>query len=150
MAKESKSGVTEVKTDAGTKATRVAWPENVSDEFYQRQDEALRHYKITGEVGEFLDPLRDQEPDIAPEIGVAPHPELANPAPPKQAISAVPSASPVVTPVEDKEEADNPDAARGLAAGNAVTPANPEGTPSADSNPEDAKDGVESKPAPKE
>ena len=47
------------------------------------QNEALLHYKVTGEVGKFVDPLRDQEPDIAPERGVAPHPELFNPAPPK-------------------------------------------------------------------
>lgn len=45
------------------------------------QDRALQEYKITGRVGDYVDPTRDQEWDIAPEFGVAPHPELHNVSP---------------------------------------------------------------------
>ena len=48
------------------------------------QDEALWRYKETGKVGDYKDPTRDQEWDIAPEYGVGPHPEQENPAPPAE------------------------------------------------------------------
>lgn len=45
------------------------------------QNEALLKYKVTGHVGDYVDPTRDQEADISPKFGQAPHPELANPEP---------------------------------------------------------------------
>jgi hypothetical protein len=45
------------------------------------QNEALLKYKATGQVGDYIDPTRDQEIDIAPHFGDAPHPELHNPEP---------------------------------------------------------------------
>lgn len=106
MAKENDSALSEVKVkDAASPVERVAVPENPSAKYWQEQNEALAHYKVTGEVGAYIDPSRDQEPDIAPEFGVAPHPELANPAPPEGSFSAVAANSPVVADVEDKEEA---------------------------------------------
>lgn len=51
----------------------------------EAQDNALNNYKITGVVGDYVDPTKDQEWDIAPEFGVAPHPELHNVAPPATA-----------------------------------------------------------------
>lgn len=72
----------------------------------QEQNEALMHYRATGEAGEYVDPTRDQEPDIAPEFGVAPHPELANPAPAESSFSGKaldPELVPMLKPVEEKE-----------------------------------------------
>jgi|SRR6185436_3123919 len=61
------------------------YPVSVPDaENTAAQDRALMNYKVTGIVGDYVDPTRDQEWDIAPEFGVAPHPELANPAPPSK------------------------------------------------------------------
>jgi hypothetical protein len=76
-------------------------------EFADEQNRALMHYRLTGEAGVYIDPTRDQEPDIAPELGVAPHPELANPAPPKSSFSGRalnPDTNPMVLPAEEKEE----------------------------------------------
>lgn len=61
--------------------------EDSNDAYLRKQNEALMHYRNTGEVGVYVDPNRDQEPDIAPEIGVAPAPDLANPAPPSDSYS---------------------------------------------------------------
>lgn len=52
----------------------------------EEQAEALLAYRVSGEMGIYRDQSRDQEPDIAPELGVAPHPELANPAPPEDLV----------------------------------------------------------------
>ena len=78
-----------------------------SADFVQEQNEALMHYRLTGEAGKYVDPTRDQEPDIAPELGVAPHPDLANPAPPASSFSGRaldPNAVPMVQSAEEKEE----------------------------------------------
>src|SRR6476469_102527 len=72
------------------------------------QNKALLDYKVTGVVGAFVDPLRDQEPDIAPEFGVAPHPELQNLAPPKAAVGSTASDTLVTQTVEDKVKNDDP------------------------------------------
>src|SRR6476469_5982410 len=61
---------------SGTLPVRVP---DVSDT--ESQDQALQKYKITGVVGDYVDPTRDQEWDIAPEFGVAPHVELHNVSP---------------------------------------------------------------------
>lgn len=71
------------------------------------QNKALMHYRLTGEAGVYVDPTRDQEPDIAPELGVAPHPDLANPAPPAASFSGRalnPASNPMVLPADEKEE----------------------------------------------
>lgn len=71
------------------------------------QNAALMHYRVTGEAGVYVDPTRDQEPDIAPELGVAPHPDLANPAPAEGSFSGRaldPKSNPMVKPAEEKEE----------------------------------------------
>lgn len=76
-------------------------------EFMDEQNKALMHYRLTGEAGVYIDPTRDQEPDIAPELGVAPHPDLANPAPPKSSFSGRaldPGSNSMVLPAEEKEE----------------------------------------------
>jgi hypothetical protein len=88
-----------------------------SDDYNDRQASALLRYKVTGVVGDFIDPLRDQEPDIAPEFGISPHPELHNPPPPKSAVGSVASNTRLTAPVEDKVEADDPSLAQGLSAG---------------------------------
>ena len=75
--------------------------------WHDEQNAALMHYRLTGDVGVYVDPTRDQEPDIAPELGVAPHPELANPAPPAASFSGRalnPDTNPMVSSVEEKEE----------------------------------------------
>jgi hypothetical protein len=51
------------------------------------QNEKLVEYRLTGVNRGYVDPTRDQEPDIAPEFGVSPHPELFNPAPPASSFS---------------------------------------------------------------
>jgi len=81
------------------------------------QDRALQNYKITGVVGDYVDPTRDQEWDIAPEFGVAPHPELHNvspnpdhagkpgmglPAPTQAGYGGNPTAATKALPVEEK------------------------------------------------
>ncbi len=102
------SGVKEVKVEGSSvPVTEVAYPESGANaEFLKAQDEALLHYRLTGESGVYIDPLRDQEPDIAPELGVAPHPELANPAPPAagsgKALDV--DSNPMVVPVNEKAE----------------------------------------------
>lgn len=74
------------------------------------QNEALLHYKATGVNEGYVDPLRDQEPDIAPEKGVAPEPMLFNP-PPPQAVLDSPfveskkSEDQRARPLAEKEEA---------------------------------------------
>lgn len=75
--------------------------------FADEQNKALMHYRLTGEAGVYIDPTRDQEPDIAPELGVAPHPDLANPAPPKSSFSGRalnPDTNSMVLPADEKEE----------------------------------------------
>jgi hypothetical protein len=98
---------------SGLKVRRI---DREDDDYTQRQDEALMHYRVTGVVGDYQDPLRDQEPDIAPEFGVAPHPELQNPAPPKHSVGAQASRSRVTDPVEDKVKEDDPSRAQGQSA----------------------------------
>lgn len=76
-------------------------------EFMDEQNRALMNYRLTGEAGVYIDPTRDQEPDIAPELGVAPHPDLANPAPPKSSFSGRaldPGSNSMVLPADEKEE----------------------------------------------
>ncbi len=95
--------------DSAVDVEAVEFPEDGGDAaFAKQQAEALIHYKLTGvnDLG-YIDTTRDQEPDIAPEFGVAPHPELANPAPPRTSFSgrALDSdAVPMVQEVEEKAE----------------------------------------------
>ncbi len=92
---DKNDGIVEVKVEEG-------------QDFLDAQNAALMHYRLTGEAGVYIDPTRDQEPDIAPELGVAPHPELANPAPPAASFSGRaldPASNPMVQSVEEKEEA---------------------------------------------
>ena len=83
-------------------------------DYFKHQDEALLKYRVTGVVGDFQDPLRDQEPDIAPEFGVAPHPELQNPAPPESSVGATATPTRLTAPIEDKVKEDDPAVAQGL------------------------------------
>jgi hypothetical protein len=105
---ENDQGLKEVKVkESSVPVVEVAVPDEPSAKYLRGQDEALMHYRLTGEAGVYIDPTRDQEPDIAPELGVAPHPELANPAPPAssfsgQALSV--NANPMLVPVEEKAE----------------------------------------------
>jgi hypothetical protein len=85
--------------------------------FTENQDQALLDYKVTGVVGSFADPTRDQEPDIAPEFGVAPHPELHNPAPPTAAVGAEARETITTASIEDKVKADDPLVAVGQISG---------------------------------
>lgn len=116
--KDNDSAVTEVKLEdeASVGVQRVEVPDEPSAEYLKEQDAALLHYKLTGEAGVYVDPSRDQETDIAPELGVSPHPELANPAPPKSSISAVAARGSVVQPVEEKEERGDEATSEALAA----------------------------------
>ena len=106
------SGVREVETEGTAQVVAVEHPgaENTDEEFLRNQDEAYLRYRVTGEQGEYIDALRDQEPDIAPEFGVAPHPEMANARAPEGFFTGVnldPESNPVVKPIEQKEaEAD--------------------------------------------
>jgi hypothetical protein len=75
--------------------------------FLDEQNKALIEYKLTGVNRGYVDTTRDQEPDIAPELGVAPHPELINPAPPRESFSGRaldPQAVPMVQSAEEKQE----------------------------------------------
>jgi len=82
--------------------------EDASEAYIREQNEALYRYKVTGERGVYIDPTRDQEPDIAPELGVSPHPELANPRTPEGPFTGVnlrAEDNPVLQSVEDKDKA---------------------------------------------
>lgn len=95
-------------TDSGLEIEKVEFPEDGGDaEFAQEQARLYTEYKLTGVNRGWIDTTRDQEPDIAPEFGVAPHPELANPAPPSTSFSGHAlneTAVPMVKSVEEKEE----------------------------------------------
>ncbi len=81
--------------------------EDQDADFLKEQDEALLNYRLTGVQGQYIDPSRDQEPDIAPELGLAPHPELPNARPPDNALGSDaldPEANPIVLSLEDKVE----------------------------------------------
>lgn len=84
------------------------------DNYTKSQDEALLRYKVTGVVGTFRDPLRDQEPDIAPEFGVAPHPELQNPPTPENSVGSTNRDTVLTQPIEDKVKNDDPSVAQGI------------------------------------
>lgn len=98
------------KSADGAEIVEVVHPggDNVDQEFLDQQNAALIHYKLTGVNDQgYIDTTRDQEPDIAPEFGVSPHPELANPAPPRESFSGRaldPKAVPMVKDAESKEE----------------------------------------------
>lgn len=99
------------KTDNGSngqEVREVVHPGTEYDaDFVKSQNEALTEYKLTGVNPGYVDPTRDQEPDVAPEFGVHPHPELANPAPPAASFSGRalnPNLIPMVQGVEEKAE----------------------------------------------
>lgn len=50
-------------------------------EDHEEQARLLAEYRVSGINRGYIDQSRDQEPDIAAEFGVAPHPELFNPVP---------------------------------------------------------------------
>lgn len=105
---EDSASVKEVDVESATPVYEVVTEDEDgrgSDEWHASQAEALLEYKVTGRPGVYADPSRDQEPDIAPELGVSPHPELANPAPPATTYAAFPVDNYVTQPVEDKVEA---------------------------------------------
>lgn len=71
------------------------------------QNEALLRYKVTGVVGAYADPTRDQEPDIAPLLGEAPHPEMGNPPPAPESFSGQALSvdqNPVLASSKDREK----------------------------------------------
>jgi hypothetical protein len=79
--------------------------EDGGDDFVEQQNEAYLRYKHSGLNDQgYIDPSRDQEPDIAPEYGVSPHPDLFNPAPPENAEGSKPSNSEQVLSFEEKTE----------------------------------------------
>lgn len=113
---EELASVEEVESEGLLDVQRVEHPgDDVPEDWHKDQAEALLEYRQSGRQGRYLDQSRDQEPDIAPEKGVAPHPELFNAAPPELRAPGIgeKSDSPVVTPVEEKEEfaEENPDTA---------------------------------------
>jgi len=57
-------------------------------EDHEEQAKLLAEYRVTGVNRGYIDQSRDQEPDIAAEFGVAPHPELFNPKPHEDAIES--------------------------------------------------------------
>ena len=151
MAKEKNSGSLEV--------VSVEHPggEDQPADFLRKQDSALLHYKATGvnSLG-YVDPSRDQEPDIAPEKGLAPHPEMFNPAPPPNAEGAValdPKRNPIVASPEDKAKAAEDSQANAQAVADARNEAgavNPDGSVDEDAeSPElSAEDAINLKLAP--
>ena len=96
------------KSEEGLEIVEVEHPgEDADAEFIREQNEALLAYKATGQPGKYIDPTRDQEPDIAPELGVHPHPDLANPAPPASSFSGRAldvSANPMLKSADEKQE----------------------------------------------
>jgi hypothetical protein len=104
-------GAQEIETNSALKVVRVNPPKDggeVTDDWHNEQAQALNDYRVSGHPGIYLDQSRDQEPDIAPELGVAPHPELANPKPPELAGArgiGEPSDSPLAQPLEEREAA---------------------------------------------
>ena len=54
----------------------------------QEQARLLSEYRVTGVNRGYIDQSRDQEPDIAEDFGVAPHPELFNPKPHDDAVAS--------------------------------------------------------------
>lgn len=114
-------GVQELDDEGALKVVRVNPPKDggeVGDDWHREQAEALNDYRVSGHPGVYLDQSRDQEPDIAPELGVAPHPELANPKPPALNARGIgePSDSPLAQPIEERvaavpEEGDGADKA---------------------------------------
>ncbi len=105
---ERDDGLKEVKVKGSAlPVVEVAIPEDDDSDYAQGQNEALMHYRVTGEAGVYIDPTRDQEPDIAPELGVAPHPDMANPAPPESSFSGQAlevDSNAVLVPVKEKEK----------------------------------------------
>lgn len=95
------------KSNDGLEIVKVEHPEGEGDQaFIEDQNEKLIEYRLTGVNRGYIDPTRDQEPDIAPEFGVSPHPELFNPAPPAASFSGRAldeDKVPMVKDVEDKE-----------------------------------------------
>ena len=79
-----KKSKNESKTEVKSEDVPVPAPGEVSvpDQSADAQSKALLHYKLTGIVGDYVDPTKDQEWDIAPEFGIGPHPELHNVRPP--------------------------------------------------------------------
>jgi pyruvate/2-oxoglutarate dehydrogenase complex dihydrolipoamide acyltransferase (E2) component len=74
------------------------------------QDQALLDYRVSGINKGYVDPSRDQEPDIAPEFGSAPHPELFNPdASQLGSIGAQPSNDPRTELEEDRDLPEDPE-----------------------------------------
>jgi hypothetical protein len=95
------------KADKADKARNEVVEHNEELAGSEDQNEALLRYKVTGVVGAYADPTRDQEPDISPALGEAPHPELGNPAPPAASFSGEALAveqNPVLKSADDKEK----------------------------------------------
>ena len=105
--KNNKSNDSDTKLSSDELVVDVQHQEEGDAEYMKNQNEALLHYRATGHNLGYVDPTRDQEPDIAPEFGVAPHPDLFNPSPPAASFSGRalnPDSNPMVLPVEEKEE----------------------------------------------
>ena len=101
--------VAKAKDNKELEVVEAVHPEGDADaEFLAQQDHALLVLKATGVNSEgYIDTTRDQEPDIAPEFGVSPHPENFNPAPPRSSFSGRAldeNAVPMVQSVDEKEE----------------------------------------------
>ena len=95
------------KSKSANKSEDVVSPEEIAEELNAPivdQNEALLDYRRSGINRGYVDPGRDQEPDISPEFGSAPHPELFNPdASVLGSIGAQPSNDPRTVPEADRE-----------------------------------------------
>lgn len=104
---DEKNKSNETKLSSDEEVVAVEHKAEGDQEWMDNQNEALLHYRATGFNPGYVDPTRDQEPDIAPEFGVSPHPDLGNPAPPAASFSGRalnPNSNPMVLSVEEKEE----------------------------------------------
>jgi len=107
MAKNDSDGRKTVDDSGTIPVVAVEVPDKPSDEWHRDQAEKQLDYRVTGVNRGYIDQSRDQEPDIAPEFGASPHPELFNPRPPDVDGLGIgrPAHGPVVEPFEEKQKA---------------------------------------------
>ena len=97
-------------------------PVNDEVDFIKDQNAALTHYRLTGHNLGYVDPIRAQEPDVAPEPDVLPGLGVFNPPPPLESqrgfISKPASDDPRTATMDEKEKlADESDGTVSVATG---------------------------------